>query len=455
MNKPSILHTFKHIFSPPRIEDVESRQRVATLYFLLWVLVIVCFGLMVLILLRGEERTFRGLLVAAIVLIASLVLTRLGRFAIPRSLVPTAILLVNLYILYFGLGLHDLGILGLAMNIALAGLLLGKRGVVAFTLLSSLGLTGIYVAEIYGLLVMATPFRDLTSLGDLVIMITLLLTTGVFIYIAMHTLARNLEMVRDLNNELEGRVIARTAELQAANEHLTALSQVKDDFVSNVSHELRTPLTSIKLYLGMLQRKPDQARQVLDRLSRETGRLEHLIESLLALSRLDQERVAMLVSPLDLNRLAEQLIIDRAPLAADRRLDLHLELQADLPLVQADERMVGEVLSILLTNALEYTPAGGQVTVRTCNQGGQQDPTAGFAVIDTGPGITPEDLAHIFERFFRGKAGRESKIPGTGLGLAIAREIVNRHNGRIEVHSEGQAGQGAIFHVWLPVSDST
>jgi signal transduction histidine kinase len=108
-------------------------------------------------------------------------------------------------------------------------------------------------------------------------------------------------------------------------------------------------------------------------------------------------------------------------------------------------------LSILLSNALNYVPAGGQVTVSThTSESGGQD-WVQFSVSDTGPGIAAEEQAMVFERFTRGIAGRVSGTPGTGLGLSIAREIVDRHQGRIEVSSEGVPGKGATFTVWLPV----
>jgi signal transduction histidine kinase len=118
--------------------------------------------------------------------------------------------------------------------------------------------------------------------------------------------------------------------------------------------------------------------------------------------------------------------------------------------VQADEGLIGQVLSILLTNAFNYTPADGQVTVSTHSYQSDGKQWAGFRVSDTGPGIAPEDQRHIFERFYRGEAGHASGVPGTGLGLAIAHEIVARHQGRIEVTSDGVPGNGTTFTVWLP-----
>jgi signal transduction histidine kinase len=115
--------------------------------------------------------------------------------------------------------------------------------------------------------------------------------------------------------------------------------------------------------------------------------------------------------------------------------------------------LLERVLSVLLTNAINYTPAGGRIEVHTHVRCTSEKHWAGFSVSDTGLGISPDEQSHLFERFYRGKAARESGAPGTGLGLATAQEIVERHEGRLEVESEGVPGEGATFTVWLPVSE--
>jgi len=258
--------------------------------------------------------------------------------------------------------------------------------------------------------------------------------------------------IRLLNTELEQRVAERTSELVKANEELRNLSRLKDEFLANVSHELRTPLTSIKLFHDLLEKQPQNLGQYTQHLKRETDRLARLIEDILYLSRLEQGYAPINPAPLDLNRLAQEYVADRSLLAADRHLTLTLAMQASIPAALADEQMIGMVLSALLTNALNYTPAGGMINVSTYIKENEGRMWAGFAVSDTGPGISPEDQQRLFERFFRGKAGRASAAPGTGLGLSIAREIITRHGGRIEVQSTGKPGEGTTFSVWLPVA---
>lgn len=258
------------------------------------------------------------------------------------------------------------------------------------------------------------------------------------------------EQVQRHAEELGRRVAERTADLQAANDRLEALGQVKDAFVSNVSHELRTPITSIKLYHYLLGARPEKGEEYMAALGRETERLESLIEGLLMLSRLDQDRQQVNPEPTNLNTLIATYVSDRGPLADSQGITITGEVAEPVPLIMSDPRLIGQVLSILLTNALAYTPPGGRVVVSTLRR--EQDGKAwvGFCVMDTGPGISAEEMEHLFQRFFRGAAGRKSQVPGTGLGLSIAKEIVDRHNGTIEVSSEGQPGKGACFTVWLP-----
>jgi PAS domain S-box-containing protein len=248
------------------------------------------------------------------------------------------------------------------------------------------------------------------------------------------------------NEDLLG-IVCNVRDISALKE----VERMKDAFVSNVSHELRTPITSLKLSHRLLQMDPDNQETYMGRLSREINRLNDLIEDLLRLSRLDQGRVELNLQPVDLNELAQQYVNDRGPLAENKELALLFEEKKDVVPVQADEGLIGQVLSILLTNALNYTPAGGQVTVSTHMKelGGKL--WVGYSVSDTGLGITPDDQAHLFERFYRGKAGHDSGAPGTGLGLAIAHEIVEQHRGKIDVESEGVPGKGTTFTVWLPV----
>jgi two-component system phosphate regulon sensor histidine kinase PhoR len=239
---------------------------------------------------------------------------------------------------------------------------------------------------------------------------------------------------------------------------LKEVERMKDAFVSNVSHELRTPITSLRLHLQLLKMNPENLPTFLDRIQREVGRLEGIIEDLLRLSRLEQQRVKLRHTPVNLNMLANQYMLDRTPVAHSKNLDIAIDYGKDMPTVMADEGLMGQVLSILLTNAINYTPAGGRILVRTFAEDVDGVRGAALSVSDTGPGIAPDEREHIFDRFYRGEAGTDSGIPGTGLGLSIAREVIERHGGRIEVSRSDLAETGAQFTVWLPAyvpSDET
>ncbi|HZY42736.1 MAG TPA: HAMP domain-containing sensor histidine kinase, partial [Anaerolineae bacterium] len=250
-----------------------------------------------------------------------------------------------------------------------------------------------------------------------------------------------------LMETLEQRVADRTRELSEANLRLQELDRAKDQFVSNVSHELRTPLANIKLYLSLLERgKPDKYGEYLQTLRREQGRLEKMIDDLLDLSRLDLGVTRIEPVPTQLDHLLRQLVADRVNLAIERGLTLDYEAASDLPLALVDPERLTEVVTNLVTNAINYTPSGGSVLVQV-DVKSSDDPWVTFTVRDTGPGVSAKDLPHLFERFYRGEVGRRASAPGTGLGLAISKEIIDRLGGRITVESE--PGYGAAFTVWL------
>jgi PAS domain S-box-containing protein len=230
--------------------------------------------------------------------------------------------------------------------------------------------------------------------------------------------------------------------------HQKELDRLKDEFVSNVSHELRTPIANVKLYISLLTHgKPEKYAEYLQTLRREAARLEKLIEDLLDLSRLDLGRQPITLAPTDANQLAAQLIADRTALAAGRQLLIDYRAESPLSYAQADSAMLSQVVSNLLTNAVNYTPTGGVITVTTAARQRDEQTWITITIQDTGPGISPHDRAHLFERFYRGEAGRKSGTPGTGLGLAISAQIMNKLGGLISVDS--QPGEGAAFTVWL------
>ena len=252
---------------------------------------------------------------------------------------------------------------------------------------------------------------------------------------------------------LEEDVTTHTEELSAANANLEVISRFKDEFVANVSHQLRTPITNLKLIQDAFSQAPARKRQgYLDTMQRETNRLEQIVDDMLRLARMDQGQVTLNATRIDVSQLAHKYVSDRLTMAESRSLTLTANLQSKLPEILVDEELLGQVLSILLTNALNYTPSGGHIEVSTLSQRIERQLRIGISVKDNGPGVTSDEQEHLFERFFRGTAGRESDIVGTGLGLSIAKEIMELHGGTLEVNSEGQPGWGATFTMWLPLA---
>ena len=237
---------------------------------------------------------------------------------------------------------------------------------------------------------------------------------------------------------------------------LKEVDRLKTQFVSDVSHELRTPLTNIRLYLDLLRTTSDRMKieRYLDTLSRESDRLAHLIDDLLSLSRLDSGATVLDLRPVDLNRLLRSLVDDRRNLAANRGLELQLATDPSLPLAMGDERLLTQVFTNLLTNAINYTPDHGRVMLRTYVSDEVNGPGVATDVEDTGPGIPQEEQPQLFRRFFRGRAGRSTGTAGTGLGLAICKEIVDRHGGRISLDGSRAPGGGARFTVWIPTENT-
>lgn len=247
---------------------------------------------------------------------------------------------------------------------------------------------------------------------------------------------------------LEQRVQERTTDLAQANAQLLELDQMKSDFVANVSHELRTPLTNIKLYLDLLGGGQAERREHYMQVIRsETEHLRSLIESILDLTALDEKRgdrsadFAIVSLPEVLETLFNRF--------QQRAETAHLHL-AYLPAPQSlavwgnRERLL-QMATNLLSNAINYTRPGGKVEL-ALEKNDQSE--VGVVVRDTGIGIHPHEIAHIFERFYRSSRVKQSAMLGTGLGLAIVNEIVQAHGGRIAV--ESIPDQGTTFTVWFP-----
>jgi signal transduction histidine kinase len=220
--------------------------------------------------------------------------------------------------------------------------------------------------------------------------------------------------------------------------------RARDEVLAVVSHDLRNPLSVISIEAAHLLRHlpeiGDTARESVERIRRSTTRMKALIEDLLELERLTANSFPLDVRRLESRDLLEEAVTDARPLAGAKRIALILEL-SDPPAIEADGHRLSQVLSNLLGNAIKFTPEGGTVTLAAQ----RRDGVLLVTIADTGPGIAPDDLAHIFDRYWRPKA---SAGEGTGLGLYITRGIVEAHGGRVWAES---SPQGATFAFALPL----
>jgi len=250
---------------------------------------------------------------------------------------------------------------------------------------------------------------------------------------------------------LEARVAQRTRELEQANAQLQELDRLKTEFVSNVTHELRTPITNILLYLDLLRLSPssDKSAHYMGVLKSESIRLGRLIEDLLTLSRLERGMIGLEFQPHPLDALLAEVLVAQSPSAQARTVHLTHEPNLNLPVALVSRTQILQVFTNLVANAIAYTHSGGHVSLSTAGRSVDGRPFVGARVFNDGPPIDSDDLPHIFERFFRGRTGKQSGQPGTGLGLAISREIVQQHGGWIEVES---GAEGTTFSVWVPAA---
>jgi signal transduction histidine kinase len=224
------------------------------------------------------------------------------------------------------------------------------------------------------------------------------------------------------------------------------------ELVSDLTHELRTPLTVLRGYLEELaDARIEATPDVYQRLAKETRRLERLINDLQELSKAEAGYLPINLQPVNLRPLLESLVEKFADQLLEDGPELRLDCPTQLPPVRADIDRVEQVLVNLIGNALKYTQSGS-IIVRawTQAQGGRAiAPRLWIAVTDTGMGIAPEDLPHVFERFWRAEKSRNQHTGGTGIGLAISQRLIELQGGQIEVDS--QLGVGSTFRFYLPL----
>jgi histidine kinase len=232
-------------------------------------------------------------------------------------------------------------------------------------------------------------------------------------------------------------------------ESLEQVERMRRQLIADVSHELRTPLTAIQgsmegLLDGVLPADPETYHQI----HQEAGRLARLVDDLQELSRVEAGASPLEIKPSRIVDLIMTTIKRLKPQAVKKKINLEADLPKDLPLVSLDEARITQVLTNLVSNALQYTPEGGDIRIHAR----QIKDEVQIGITDTGIGIPAEHIAHLFTRFYRVDKSRSRQAGGgSGIGLTIARHLVESHAGRIWVESPG-AGQGSTFFFTLPIS---
>jgi two-component system sensor histidine kinase BaeS len=233
------------------------------------------------------------------------------------------------------------------------------------------------------------------------------------------------------------------------SETLEASRRQRRQMTADIAHELRTPLTIIQGHLDAIEDGViESGDEVLTIIREETTRLARLIEDLRILTRADAGELTLSRRPTDLVRLARQAVGAHRPQASAKAIGLSLEQEGEPDLVEADPDRISQVLDNLLSNAIRHTPRGGEVVVGVS---GSERETR-LWVKDTGKGIDPDDLGHVFERFYRTDKSRRREDGGSGLGLAIARSIVEAHGWTIS--AESPPGEGATLVIRIPRDES-
>ena len=223
-----------------------------------------------------------------------------------------------------------------------------------------------------------------------------------------------------------------------------ALEQERMNFVANASHELRTPIANLKTRLYLVRKQPEKLDEHLRVMEEVTLRMQRLVDDLLAISRFQHGAIELRRTTLHLHTTAMEIVALQIPEAERKQQALTWQADEAPIIVFADAQRIHQVITNLVTNAINYTPMGGRIDV--CVYRGVRDQTR-YGVIevrDNGLGISPDDLPYIFQPFYR----VASSVPGTGLGLSIAHQIVELHSGFMEVVSS--LGEGSAFQVWLP-----
>jgi PAS domain S-box-containing protein len=237
---------------------------------------------------------------------------------------------------------------------------------------------------------------------------------------------------------------------EALNREVQEANRLKDEFLANLSHELRTPLNALLGYTRMIRSGVIAAEgltRAVETIERNAISLSQIVEDILDVSRIISGKIRLNVQPVDLSTVVRSALEAMMPAADAKGITIDVALDPGAAQISGDPARLQQVAGNLITNAVKFTPRGGTVRVRL----ERVDSHIEIVVSDTGIGIRPDFLPHIFERFRQAEAGTNRERGGLGLGLNIARQLVELHGGTIEATSAGE-GQGTTFRVTLPLT---
>lgn len=294
-------------------------------------------------------------------------------------------------------------------------------------IMTGIGLVSVMIAWLGSSIALRRTFMPLRDISDTVDQIN-----------RADDLSRRIPMQGQIQDEIGDLVISVNQTL----ERLEALFTSQQRFLADVSHELRTPLTVIKGNVDLMRRIKEADEDSLNSIDQEAGRLTRLVGGLLMLAQAESGKLPLNFGRVELDLLLTEVFTEMRVLAGSK-VRVHLN-DIDQVIVNGDRDRLKQVILNLVANAIQYTPAGGEVFLSLSKMGEQ----GRLIIRDTGPGIPAEDLPYIFERFYRAEKSRtRSKTSGFGLGLSITKWIVEQHGGQIKV--ESKEGEGTTFVIWM------
>lgn len=357
-------------------------------------------------------------------------------------------------LLHFTGGIENPFVFYYIFHIIIAGVLLPYRSAYLLTSIAALLIVALAGLQYFGIIPHVHlygffPF-EIYQRGPVVLGVLFALITTLYVstYIATSIAGELRKRQREVAF-LKDKYLMNIKELEETNRKLTELDRLRTHFLAIASHDLKTPIAAVQSYLqvilgGFVGDVNERQRVMLERSSTRLTELLNLINDILDATRIEKGQIVQEMERIELGPVIENALENVRSQAEQKGLCLEMEVPEGLPQVTASARRLGQVLTNLLGNAVQFTPCGGKIKLLVENQNAEIEVT----VRDTGVGISPEDLPRIFEAFYRSKS---VETKGAGLGLAIAQKIVEAHGGRIWAESpDPKTGKGSKFTFTLP-----